>query len=51
MPDIDTALVQQVFDIALLKRESDIQHPGQTDDLGRRYEIAKGAAFCYLVRL
>jgi hypothetical protein len=47
MADVDAALMQEVFDIAKRKRETDIHHHGQTDDLGARLEIAKRAAFCH----
>jgi hypothetical protein len=43
--DVDPALVQQVIDVAERQREADIQHHGQSDDLGRRLEIAEGGAF------
>jgi hypothetical protein len=47
MADLDTALMQQVLDISEGKEKPNIQHHGQTNDLGRRFEIAKWAAFCH----
>jgi len=43
MTNINTAFVEQIFDLPQRKRKSDVQHYSQTDDLGRRLEISKGA--------
>ena len=40
--DIDTALEQQVLDLAQRQRVPDIHHHRQADDLGRTIEIAEG---------
>jgi hypothetical protein len=40
--DIDATFMQKIFDIAKLKREPDIHHHRQADDLGGRLEVAKG---------
>jgi hypothetical protein len=34
MAHIDTAFVEQIFDISKRKRKSDVKHNGQPDDLG-----------------
>jgi hypothetical protein len=34
--------MQKIFDIPQRKRETDVQHDRQPDDLGQRLEIAKG---------
>jgi len=47
--DIDAAFVQKIFNIAKRKRKPNIHHDGQTDDLGARLELAKGAGFCHPV--
>lgn len=47
MADLDPAFVQQVLNIPQRKRETDIQHHGQTDNLWACLEVAKGAAFCH----
>ncbi len=39
MADIDTTLVQQVFDITKRKRKSDVQHHRKTDDLRTGLEV------------
>ena len=39
--DIDTALEQQVLDLAQRQRVPDIHHHRQADDLGRTIEIAE----------
>jgi len=41
MADVDTALVQEVFDIAQRQRESDIHHHAKLDDLRRGFEVAE----------
>ena len=40
--DIDAPLVKQVFNISERKREPNIQHHRQADDLRARLEVAKG---------
>ena len=47
MADVDAAFVQKVLHVPMRKRETDIHHDGQTDDLGARLEIAEGAVFCH----
>jgi hypothetical protein len=42
--DVDAALMQKIFDIPQRKRETDVQHDRQPDDLGRRLEIAEGGS-------
>lgn len=39
--DVDTAFMQQVLDVAQRQRVTDIHHHRQTDDLGRRLEVAE----------
>jgi len=34
MADVDTTLVEEIFDIAKRKWEPDIHHYGETDNLG-----------------
>ena len=34
MADVDSALVQQIFDISQRERETNVQHHRQPDDLG-----------------
>ncbi len=41
---IDTALMQQVLDIPKREGKADVQHHRHANDLGRRFEIADGAA-------
>jgi hypothetical protein len=41
MADVDATLVQQILDIPKRKREANVHHHGQTDDLGARLEVAK----------
>ena len=43
--DVDTPLQEQVFDVARRQWVSDIWHDRQTDDLGRRFEIAEGVVW------
>ncbi len=45
--DIDSSLVQQVFDISKRKRKTDIHHYSSADDLGRRLEVAKWRRSCH----
>ena len=49
--DLNPALVQQVLDVAQRKRKPDVHHYRQADDLGRGFEIAKGAGFAHHARL
>ena len=51
MADIDTALVQNILNIAKRKREPNIHHDGQMGDLWARLKVAKGAAFYHLTTL
>lgn len=48
---VDSALVQQVFDISQRQGEPNVQHHGQADDLGARLEIANGVRFARLGKL
>jgi hypothetical protein len=43
--DVDAGFVQKILHIAKRKRETNIHHNSQTDDLGARLEIAKWATF------
>lgn len=43
--DIDPAFMQQVLDIAERKREPDIEHQGQANDLGAGLEVLEGGSF------
>ena len=45
--DINASLMQQVFNISNRKREPDIHHHCQADDLRRRLEVAKWRGFCH----
>ena len=45
MADLDPALVQQIFYIAERRREPDVEHHRQTNDLRARLELAKRGAF------
>ncbi len=41
MADVDTTLVEQIFDITKRKWKSDIHHHSETNYLRRRFKIAK----------
>ena len=43
MADVNAAFVEQVLNIPKRERKLDVQHHGQADDLGARFEIAEGA--------
>jgi hypothetical protein len=43
--------VQQILHVPKRKRKPNIHHDGQTDDLGARLKVAKGAAFCHPMKL
>jgi hypothetical protein len=45
--DVDAALVQKIFNIAKRKRETNVHHHGQTNDLWACLEITKGGTFCH----
>ena len=45
MADIDAALVQKVLDVSKRKRETDVHHDRQADDLGACLEVTKWTAF------
>ena len=47
MADVDAAFVQQILHVPKRKRKPNIHHGGQTDDLGARLKVAKGAVFCH----
>ncbi len=49
--DINASFVQQVFDVPERKREADIHHCGEADDLGAGLEVAKGGAFRHIRKL
>ena len=49
--DVDAAFVQQILHVPKRKRKPNIHHDGQTDDLGARLKVAKGAAFCHPTKL
>jgi hypothetical protein len=51
MADVDAAFVLKILDIPERKRKPNIHHYGQTDDLGARLKVAKGAAFCHPTKL
>jgi GH25 family lysozyme M1 (1,4-beta-N-acetylmuramidase) len=37
--DVDTALIQQVFDVSERQEEVDVQHYCQADDSGAGFEV------------
>ncbi len=39
MARVDASLVQQIFDVSKLERETDIQHHRKADDLGAGFEV------------
>jgi hypothetical protein len=43
--------VQQILHVLKRTRKPNIHHDGQTDDLGARLKVAKGAAFCHPQKL
>ena len=49
--DVDAALVQQVLDVSERKREPDVHHHRQADDLGAGLEVPEGGAFGHPKRL
>jgi hypothetical protein len=44
---VDPALMSEIWNIPLRKRELDIHHVRWADDLGRGFEIAKAGVFCH----
>jgi hypothetical protein len=40
--DVDTAFVEQFFDLQQRKWKPNIHHRRQTDNLGRRFELLEG---------
>jgi hypothetical protein len=50
MADVDATLVQQILDIPKRKREADVHHHGQADDLWARLEVAARATFFIQIR-
>jgi hypothetical protein len=48
MADVDASLMQQIFDIANRKWESDVQHHCQADDLKARLKYRNG--LCFVIR-
>ena len=51
MADIDTAFVEQIFDISKRKRKPDVKHHCKANDLGTGFEVAKWRVFCHLNKL
>ena len=45
MPNINATLVQQIFHISKRKREPNIHHDSQTDDLRARLEVLEYVGF------
>jgi hypothetical protein len=41
MANIDTAFVEQIFDLSQRKRKPGVHHHRRTDNLGQRLEISK----------
>jgi hypothetical protein len=41
MSDVDASLMEQVLDVSQRKRETDVHHHREADDLGRSLEIFK----------
>jgi hypothetical protein len=46
MADVDAAFVQKILHIEKRKRETNVNHHGQADDLSARLEVTKGGTFC-----
>ena len=42
MADIDTSLMEQIFNVSQRKWEANVHHHRKADDLRRCFEIAKG---------
>ena len=51
MADLDTALMQQLLDVAKRQRETNVEHHCQADDLWARLEVAEGGAFGHPAKL
>ena len=49
--NIDAALMEQVLDVPKRKREPDIEHHREADDLGAGLEVAEGGSFAHLATL
>lgn len=47
MAHIDATLMQQIFDVAKRKREPDVVHNRQANDLGRRLEVTEWRWFAH----
>jgi hypothetical protein len=47
MADVDAAFMQQIFHIPPRKRETNVHHHGQADDLMVRLKVTKGRTFCH----
>lgn len=45
--DIDTAFVQQILHVAERKRETNVNHHRQADDLGAAVKVVEWVAFCH----
>ena len=41
MADIDASFMKQIFGVSKRKREPDVEHHGQADDLGAGLEVAE----------
>ncbi len=51
MTNIDTALMEQIFDITKRKWKPDIHHHGEADNLGRRFKISERIMIFHLKTL
>lgn len=51
MTDLNTALLQHVFDVAERQWEPDVEHHRQADDLCARFEVPEDGALSHLTRL
>ena len=49
--DVDTTLVEQVFDVSKRKRKPNVRHHSKANDLRTGHEVAKWVGFCHLAKL
>ena len=49
--NFDATLVEQVLHIPKRKRETDVHHYRQANDLRARFKVTKGRTFCHPARL
>lgn len=49
--DIDPSLMQKVFDVSLGKREADVHHHRQANDVGAGFEVPKWRVYCHQAKL